>query len=90
MNCLPQGFNNSMAIFQEELDKILAEFADEGVGSYVDDVYIFLDDFDVHLDLVIRVLTKLNKHNMTVSPHKCQFFQEQVDLLGFTIGPDTI
>ena len=60
-----------MAIFQQELDKILAEFAELGVGSYVDDVYIFSDEFEEHLSIVTKVLKKLNDKNMAVSPHKC-------------------
>ena len=44
-NVLPQGFNCSMALFQEKLDNILAEFYEKGVGSYVDDVYIFSEHF---------------------------------------------
>ena len=56
LNCLPQGFNSSMAIFQKEIDTILNPLSKEGVGAYVDDIFVFFESFEQYLTTINKLL----------------------------------
>ena len=45
-----------MAIFQKEIDTILNPFSEKGVGAYVDDIYVFSETFEQHLNIVNKLL----------------------------------
>ena len=72
------------------MDRMLESLADRNVGAYVDDIYIFSDTIQEHLESLDLVLKTLQEHGMTVSLKKCQICQSMVNLLGFTIGNDYI
>lgn len=44
-----------MAIFQKEIDEMLRALYDEGVGAYVDDVYVFSDTFEEHVKTIQKL-----------------------------------
>ena len=56
----------------------------------MDDIYVFNDSVEEHLDTLEKLFGILLKNNLTVSLKKCQLCSEVVNLLGFTIGGDTI
>ena len=68
------------------MDNMLREFYDEGVGAYMDDIYIFSDTFHAHYRTIDSVLTKLDDNNMTVNIKKCQLFKNEAKLLGFIVS----
>ena len=50
---------------------MLAPLFYEGVGAYVDDIYIFSDSLEEHLETLDKVFTILTQNNMTVKIKKC-------------------
>ena len=82
-NTVPQGSIISTAVFQEWVDVRLSPLYDEGVGSYIDDIYVFSDTFEDHLNTMEKLFDILDENDMTVGIKKCQLFKSEVSLLGF-------
>ena len=84
-NVLPFGLtNNSPAAFNRVMHQVLHDI--KGVEDFMDDIFIHSDTFDKHLKTLQMVLHRMEQYNMTVKPSKCEFFQEEVQFLGHTVG----
>ena len=57
---------------------------------YLDDIIIFSDTFDTHLDRVEAVFERLDQHNVKLKASKCEFFKSQVTYLGHVVSEDGI
>jgi hypothetical protein len=64
------GFTNSpswaQAVLKEIFDDVLRE-----IGCFIDDIGIFIINFDKHLFMIDLVLSCLEEHGFTVNPQKC-------------------
>ena len=85
---LPMGFLNSPSWAQAAMDELFSDLTE--VEVYMDDVGIFSNDFDSHCRVVSTVLTQLQRHNFTVKPAKCHWFQSKAPWLGHIITPTGI
>ena len=56
----------------------------------LDDIIIFSDTFDTHLDRLEAVLEKLDQHNLKLKASKCDFFKSQVTYLRHVVSEDGI
>ena len=50
---------------------MLRDLYEEGVGAYMDDIYIFSNLFQAHYRTIDKVLRRLDENNMTVNIKKC-------------------
>ena len=86
-NSLPMGFSGSSDVFQEALGSMFTDL--ERVLVYIDDILVLGDEtFEVHLELVSEVLTRLRDKGLQVNPLKSFWAQPEVEYLGFVIGQD--
>ena len=53
------------------MNEILAEFYENGVGVYIDDMYVYSKDMRSHLRTLGKLFDKLERENFTVSLKKC-------------------
>ena len=53
---------------------------------YIDDVIIFADSFEQHLERLSEVLSRLQTAGLKLSPKKCQLFKKQVCFLGHVVS----
>jgi len=53
---------------------------------YLDDICVFSENIDEHLNRLDRVLKSLIKANLTLKPSKCKFLQEEMKFLGHVIN----
>jgi len=67
------------------MNKILREFLDQGVVVNLDDILIYSENMDDHIELVQKVLDRLEQHNLAVSLKKSVFQQEEVEFLGYIV-----
>jgi transposase InsO family protein len=54
---------------------------------FVDDVVIKSNSIEEHKHHLSLVINKLTEVNLQLQPKKCKFFQNKINLLGFTISP---
>ena len=81
----PQGLINSPSSFQRLLDKLLIEIPK--VRVYIDDIVIFSDTWEEHLQTLKQVLDKLSAHNFKCSVKKFQLACGKINYLGYEITP---
>ncbi|GET62384.1 retroviral-like aspartic protease 1 [Rhizophagus irregularis DAOM 181602=DAOM 197198] len=87
-NVMPFGLKNAPGTFQRLMDKILKEYIGEFVTVYLDDIMIYSEDFEEHIEHVDKVLSKLRENNMIVKLKKCQFGLRNINFLGHIVGRD--
>ncbi len=86
---MPFGLRNAPATFQRAVDIILAGIKWKHCLVYLDDVIVFSQSREVHLDHLDEVLGLLGRAEVSLKLAKCDFLQESVDYLGHVIrtGP---
>ena len=85
---MPFGVKNAPAHFQRIMDHVLQglPFA----RCYIDDVIIFSDSFEQHLQHVEQVLLRIREAGLKCHPSKCSFAAPAVEYLGHQITPDGV
>ena len=80
------GLCNAPATFERMMEIILAGLHLETCLLYIDDVIIFADSFEQHMEPLSEVLSKLQTAGLKLSPQKCQLFKKQVWFLGHVVS----
>ena len=57
---------------------------------YLDDIIIFSDTFEQHLDRLEAVFERLHTYNLKLKASKCEFFKPEVTYLGQVVSEDGI
>ena len=70
------------------MDRILRNLNWKYCLVYLDDVIVFANDIDTHLQRLELVLQKFKEANLKLKPSKCRFLMEKVNYLGFLISKD--
>lgn len=86
--CLPFGVVNGPPSFMRLMHGILKGLKNTMV--YLDDVIIFTATRTEHEQALRLLLTRLAEYNLKISLNKCQFFQKEVQFLGFLVSGDGI
>ena len=79
---LPFGYRNGPSVFQRVMQEVLAPYLWTFTLVYIDDIVIFSKSFDQHLHDIDKVLTAITKSGLTLSPKKCYFAFQSLNLLG--------
>ena len=88
-NILAQSLKNSPPSFQRIISSLLLPCKKFSI-VYLDDVLIYSENFDQHLQHVNQVLAILNKHRFQLNPPKCEVFRTKINYLGHTISHDGV
>jgi hypothetical protein len=86
--CLPFGLKNAPAFFQRYMDDVLKDGLGNYVFVYIDDIVIFSDTFDNHLEHLNLVLGFLKQCNLKANLDKCHFCLSQLKVLGKIVSKD--
>ena len=70
------------------MNQIFYDCIDDFLVVYMDDLLVFSKDEESHLKHLETVLSRLEEHELYVSPKKCEFLQSEIDFLGFLVGKD--
>jgi len=89
-NRLPFGLTNSPATFQRVMEHILGDLNMSICLVYLDDIIIFSDSFEEHLQHLELVLERIKQFGLKLNPKKCKFFQRQIKYLGHIISSEGI
>jgi len=85
---MPFGIKNSGATFVRGMRQLLSGL--NHVDSYIDDLIIYTENLDLHLQTLKELFTLLQQVNLPVLSSKCLFGSKTVDFLGHEIGEDYI
>ena len=81
---MPFGLKNAPATFQWMIHQILAGL--EGCEGYIDDIVIFSDTWNQHMERMKQFLTHLRQAQVTINLAKSEFGQACVTYLGHVVG----
>ena len=89
-NRMPFGLTNSPASYSRLMNECLGSLNMTICIIYLDDLIIFSNTFDEHMERLDKVFTKLKECNLKLAPEKCSFFKEKVTFLGHVVSKDGI
>jgi hypothetical protein len=70
---MPFGLTNAPASFQHVMNDVLRDMLDVSVITYLDDILIFSEDRETHVQHVWEVLRWLRDNGLYVKAEKCEF-----------------
>ncbi|CAB0015814.1 unnamed protein product [Nesidiocoris tenuis] len=81
---MPFGLRNASQTFQRFVDSIVRDLP--FIYTYIDDWLLFSKSRAEHLRHLDIVLQRLHDHGLSINVEKCQFLQDSIDFLGYTIS----
>ena len=87
---MPFGVTNAPATFQRLMNQIFSEELDAFVLVYLDDILIFSNTLQEHIQHIRRTLERLREAKIYARLHKCEFFRTKVEYLGFDVSPQGV
>ena len=89
-NRMPFGLCNAPATFQRLMERAMGDINLRDCLIYLDDIIIFSDTFEAHLDRLEAVFQRLHTYNLKLKASKCEFFKKQVTYLGHVVSEEGI
>ncbi len=83
---MPFGLANAPAVFQALINDVLREMLNKCVFVYLDDILIFSQSYEDHVQHVRQVLSRLLFNNLFVKLEKSEFHSTTVSFLGFILS----
>jgi hypothetical protein len=82
---LPFGLCNARVEFQAMMNRVLAPYLVKFCVVYLDDVLIYSQTADEHLEHIRLVLRELQRHQLHIKLSKCYFGRSGVNFLGHVV-----
>jgi len=89
-NKMPFGLCNSPATYQRLMEECLGDYNMKICVIYLDDLIIFSDTFEEHLERLHLILQRLRECGIKLSSEKCFFLKKKVKFLGHVISENGI
>ena len=83
---MPFGLTSAPSSFQRLFNYILKPHENPFVLVYLDDVLIFSNNLEEHIDHIDRVLTLLNDNSIRLRLSKCFFARNELEHLGHMVS----
>ncbi|XP_037824418.1 uncharacterized protein LOC119612660 [Lucilia sericata] len=83
---MPFGLCNAPQTMCRLMDEIIPPDLRHCVFGYLDDLVIVSEDFETHLEILVRIASQFRKANLTLNISKSKFCVTSVNYLGFVIG----
>lgn len=85
-NRLPFGLNNAPATYQRLMEQCLGDLNMKICAIYLDDLIIFSNSLEEHLQRLDMVLKRLKECNLKLNPKKCKLLQTEVKYVGHIVS----
>ena len=82
---LPFGLTNAPATFMHLMHQIFREQLDKFIVIFLDDILVYSQTLQDHIDHVRRTLQVLRDHQLYAKASKCAFFKHEVEYLGHVV-----
>lgn len=83
---MPFGLTNAPATFCNLMNDVFRPYIDRFVVVYLDDIVVYSQTLEEHVEHLILVLAKLREHKLYLKQEKCSFAQTEIQFLGHRIG----
>ena len=83
---MPFGLTNAPATFQHFMNHTLRGLLDKNVECYLDDIVIYSETLEEHVQHVRAVLDRLKQQNLYAKISKCDFHKSSVHWLGYVVS----
>ena len=83
---MPFGLSNAPATYQRLMDKILKFGLNKFCCVYLDDVLVYSETFEAHVNHVYRCIVAMRDAGLLLKARKCSFFDRLVEYLGHIVG----
>ncbi|KAL1954574.1 hypothetical protein VTO42DRAFT_1050 [Malbranchea cinnamomea] len=83
---MPFGLTNAPATFQTMMNSILMEYNGRFCLVYLDDLLIYSNTLDEHVEHLELVLGRLAEHKLYAKPTKCVIASQSVEFVGHIVG----
>jgi len=83
---MPFGLTNAPATFCTLMNKLFYPFLDQFVVIYLDDIVVYSNSLEEHVEHLCKVFKVLRDNDLCVKREKCSFAQATVQFLGHTIS----
>src|SRR3984957_8747814 len=87
---MPFGLCNAPGTFQSFINDSVREYLDVFCSAYLDDILIYSEDENQHVEQVRKVLRRLLKNELYLDIDKCEFHKKEVKYLGLIISTEGI
>ncbi len=87
---LPFGLTNAPATFMSLMNEAFKEYLDKFVVVYLDDILIYSETWEDHLEHLRKALEILRKEKLFAKLSKCTFGAQEVEYLGFILRSDGV
>lgn len=82
---MPFGLTNAPATFCTLMNKIFHPYLDQFVVVYLDDIVIYSDTLEEHVEHLRTMFKVLRENELYIKKEKCSFAREEVHFLGHII-----
>lgn len=87
---MPFGLCNAPQTMCRLMDSIIPADLRHCVFGYLDDLIVVSEDFETHLEILVRIASQFKKANLTLNVSKSKFCVTRVNYLGYVIGDGAI
>ena len=87
---MPFGLTNTLASFQRFINEVLREHLNIFIITYLDDILIFSENYDEHIEHIRKILKKIENAKLQLKLKKCKFYVQETEFLGHWITTDRI
>jgi transposase InsO family protein len=84
------GLANAPSLFQRLMDLVLVGLTWETCLVFLDDIIVFSETFEQHLERLSAVFVRLQQAQLKLKPSKCHIFQLRVSFLGHVVSESGI
>jgi hypothetical protein len=85
-NVMPMGLTNATATFQRLMNQVLDGLIGICCFVYLDDIIIFSENQEQHLEHVRLVVERLQQYTLKIKMEKCRVGQESIEFLSHVIS----
>lgn len=83
---MPFGIHSAPAVWQRLIDRVIGVDLEQYVFVYLDDVIVCTPTFDLHVEILKEVLSRIMKAGLTVNREKCNFCKSELKYLGYVVN----